>query len=145
MDEIEDVPNEPPEEEPWCSACPGYTDYRKKQSSVSRADTDGGAYPEIVVVPYCVDCDEPMHYLRHCRAITWSVNLLAALIWVIALLCVLFLFSPSPGSLAGLVLVTLLSYAMSRSPRRSRAVLGRWKRWKEEEGIKELLDRKPET
>ena len=62
MDDIEtitDEPEEPEDEEPWCLTCREYTDYRRKWSTVSRADTDGGTYSDVVETPIASIADNP--------------------------------------------------------------------------------------
>ena len=146
MDDIEtitDEPEEPEGEEPWCLTCREYTDYRRKWSTVSRADTDGGTYPDVVETPHCIDCQQPMHYLRSCRNLVWAMNSLACATWTIALVTTLSLFDLSPGSLLGLGLFSILCLGISRIPGKSRQTLSEWKKWKEEECFKELIDPNP--
>lgn len=146
MDDIEtitDEPEEPKGAEPWCLTCRGYTDYRRKWSTVSRADMDGGTYPDVVEIPHCIDCEQPMHYLRSCRALVWAMNFLACTIWTIALLATLSLFDISSGSLLAFALSSILCLGISRMPHKSRQVLREWKKWKEEESLKELIDQNP--
>ena len=148
MDDIEtitDEPEEPEGEEPWCLTCRGYTDYRRKWSTVSRADMDGGTYSDVVEKPHCIDCEQPLHYLRSCRALVWAMNSLACVTWTIALLATLSLFDLSSGSLLAFALFSILSLGISRMPHKSRKVLSEWKKWKEEESLKELIDQAPKT
>ena len=148
MDEIEtitDESEEPEGEEPWCLTCRDYSDYRRKWSTVSRADMDGGAYPEVVETPHCIDCGQPMLYIRSCRLILWSVNILAGGTWAIGLLATLSLFGISSGSLLAFGLFSVLCLAITRLPGKSRQVLREWKKWKEEESFKELIDQKPKA
>ena len=39
-----DLPDE--QEEPWCSTCRAFTDYRRKWDTVNRSDLDGGIYSD---------------------------------------------------------------------------------------------------
>ena len=142
MDDIETITDEPeaPEgKEPWCLTCRGYTDYRRKWATVSRADMDGGTYPDVVETPHCIDCEQAMHYLGSCRALVWSMNFLACAMWIIALLATLSLFDLSSGSLLAFALYSILCFGISRMPRKSSQVLREWKKWKEEESLKELI------
>jgi len=146
MDDIEtitDEPEEPEGEEPWCLTCREYTDYRRKWSTVSRADMDGGTYPDVVETPHCIDCQQPMHYLSSCRNLVWAVNSLACATWTIALVTTLSLFGLSQGSLLGLGLFSILCLGISRIPGKSRQALREWKKWKEEASLRELIDPNP--
>ena len=142
MDEIETITDEPEGEEPWCLTCREYTDYRRKQSTVSRADMDGGAYPEVSESPFCIDCQNSMHYLRTCRSLVWAMNLLACATWTIGLLTTVSLFGLSTGSLLAFGLFSIFCLGISRIPRKFRQVLREWRKWKEEEGLKELIAKK---
>ena len=146
MEEIETITDdrdEPEGEEPWCPACRGYTDYRRKWSTVSRADTDGGVYPEVSETPHCIECERPMHYLGACRKLVLASNGLALATWGVCGLATLTLFDLSTGSVLAFGLLSLLSFGLSRIPRKSRQVVKAWKRWKEEESLKELIDPSP--
>ncbi|MEK9634394.1 MAG: hypothetical protein VW622_11190, partial [Opitutae bacterium] len=140
MDDIEtitDEPEEPEDEEPWCLTCREYTDYRRKWSTVSRADTDGGTYSDVVETPHCIDCRQPMHYLQSCRNLIWAMNSLACVTWALVLAVTLSLFDLSGGTLMALALFTLLCRGISRIPGKSRKALREWKKWKEEESLRE--------
>ena len=146
MDDIETITDEgqqPEGEEPWCVKCREYTDYRRKWSTVPRSDMDGGIYSEVNETPHCIECSQPMHYLSNCRLLVWSVNSLMALGWSIALMVAYVLFEFSLVGISMLALFSLLCFALSRIPRKSRAILREWKRWKEEQGLKELIDQSP--
>jgi hypothetical protein len=139
-EEIESL--DPPEEkeEPWCVVCREYSDYRRKWSTLPRANLDGGTYSENVESPHCVECENQMIYLSHCKLITGFFWVLGLLILGISLVCTLALFPLSWGSLIGFSLFLLLSFAIVRIPRKSRRCLAEWKVWKKEKGIKELTD-----
>ena len=139
-EEIESL--DPPEEkeEPWCVVCREYSDYRRKWSTLPRANLDGGTYSENVESPHCVECENQMIYLSHCKLITGFFWVLGLLILGISLVCTLALFPLSWGSLIGFSLFLLLSFAIVRIPRKSRRYLAEWKIWKKEKGIKELTD-----
>ena len=92
---------------------------------------------------HCIECSQPMHYLSNCRLLVWSVNSLMALGWSIALMVAYVLFEFSLVGISMLALFSLLCFALSRIPRKSRAILREWKRWKEEQGLKELIDQSP--
>ena len=139
-EEIESL--DPPEEkeEPWCVVCREYTDYRSKWNTLPRANLDGGTYSENVESPHCVECENQMIYLNHCKLITRFFWVLGLLILGISLVSTVALFRLSSGSLIGFSLFLLLSFAIIRIPRKSRRCLAEWKVWKEEKGIKELTD-----
>jgi len=139
-EEIESL--DPPEEkeEPWCVVCREYSDYRRKWSTLPRANLDGGTYSENVESPHCVECENQMIYLSHCKLITGFFWVLGLLILGISLVCTLALFPLSWVSLIGFSLFLLLSFAIVRIPRKSRRCLAEWKVWKKEKGIKELTD-----
>jgi hypothetical protein len=63
--------------------------------------------------------------------------------WTIALLATLSLFDISSGSLLAFALSSILCLGISRMPHKSRQVLREWKKWKEEESLKELIDQNP--
>ena len=139
-EEIESL--DPPEkkEEPWCVVCREYTDYRRKWNTLPRANLDGGTYSENVESPHCVECENPMIYLSHCKLITGFFWVLGILILGISLVSTVALFQLSWESLIGFSLFLLLSFAIIRIPRKSRRCLAEWKVWKKEKGIKELTD-----
>ena len=148
MDDIETITDEPEKsegEEPWCLTCREYTDYRRKWSTVSRADMDGGTYSDVVETPHCIDCQEPMHYLGNCRNLVWAMNSLALLTWAVVLVATLSLFDLSTGSLLTLGLLSILCLGISRIPSKSRQTLREWRKWKEETSLKELIDPKPKA
>ena len=139
-EEIESL--DPPEEkeEPWCVVCREYTDYRRKWNTLPRANLDGGTYSENVESPHCVECENPMIYLSHCKLITRFFWVLGILILGISLVSTVALFQLSWGSLIGFSLFLLLSFAIICIPWKSRRYLAEWKVWKKEKGIKELTD-----
>ena len=55
-------------EEPWCSHCSGFTDYKRKWTAYQRADLNGGIYPENDDVPHCVSCGSMMHFFKFIQA-----------------------------------------------------------------------------
>ena len=139
-EEIESL--DPPEEkeEPWCVVCREYTDYRRKWNTLPRANLDGGTYSENVESPHCVECENQMIYLSHCKLITGFFWVLGLLILGISLVCTVALFQLTWGSLIGFSLFLLLSFAIICIPWKSRRYLAEWKVWKKEKGIKELTD-----
>lgn len=142
-EEAEDIESlNPPKktEEPWCSTCRSYTDYRRKWDAFPRANLDGGIYAENIESPHCIDCEQQMHYLSHCRRIAAFFTLLGMLIGGTGVICSLIIFPLSLGSLISAVLFCMLSIGISRIPRTSIKCLANWKVWKKEQGIKELTD-----
>ena len=138
MDEPES-PDQP--EEPWCRTCRGFTDYRRKWDSVSRGDLDGGAYPELVESPYCIQCGNPMLLLSTCKRLVLWTNLLTCTAFLLAMLSVWVLFGINLSSLLGLGIFGLLCFLTSRMPQKSRLTLVTWKKAQKEENLKQLLRR----
>lgn len=97
-DEIVDLHVKSKDEEPWCSICSRFSDFRRKWSTVSRADLDGGCYSENSETPHCETCGSPMHDLRLCSKLTRVVHLLVSLHVVISGLVCFWLFDPSVQS-----------------------------------------------
>ena len=94
-EEAEDIESlNPPKktEEPWCSTCRSYTDYRRKWDAFPRANLDGGIYAENIESPHCIDCEQQMHYLSHCRRIAAFFTLLGMLIGGTGVICSLIIF-----------------------------------------------------
>lgn len=143
-EDIEDLdepesPDQP--EEPWCRTCRGFTDYRRKWDSVSRGDLDGGAYPELVESPYCIQCGNPMLLLSTCKRLVLWTNLLTCTAFLLAMLSVWVLFGINLSSLLGLGIFGLLCFLTSRMPQKARLTLVTWKKAQKEENLKQLLRR----
>ena len=141
--QIEDlIPDESAieDEEPWCRICPSRS-ARRKWDTFNRADLDGGSYSEIVEVPHCINCDHSMLLISTSRKLVWSVNFLALLTWVVALLCVIILFEFTFGSCIGLLIHGSICYLLSRLPKKSRLTLTSWKKAKKENAVRELLQK----
>lgn len=81
----------PVSKDPWCSECSGFTDFKRKWTSYSRANLDGGTYNENIETPHCVECGSPMQDLRTCRQLVWSFRLFA-LFFLILCTCFCFFF-----------------------------------------------------
>ncbi len=139
-EEIESL--DPPEkkEEPWCFYCRSHTDYRRKWDAFTRANLDGGIYVENTESPYCIDCNQKMHYLSRCKRIAAFFSLLGILIGGTGVICSLVIFPFSWGSVISAIFFSSLSIVISRIPRQSLKCLANWKIWKKEQGIKELTD-----
>ena len=143
-EDVEDIETlDPPEEqeEPWCSTCHAYTDYRRKWNAFNRADMDGGSYSEIIEIPHCIDCDHSMLLVSTSRKLIWFVNAVLILTWSIGLLCAFVLFGFGFGSWIGLLIHGLLCYLFSRLPKKSRKTLKSWKKAKKEEAVHKLLEK----
>ena len=143
-DQVQDLTtNESPEnqEEPWCRICHDHTDYRRKWDTYNRADLDGGSYSEIVEIPHCIDCQNPMLLLSNCRKLCWAVNLLSSLVWLVGLISSIFLFRFNFGSIIGLIILSLLCFLLSRLPDKSRKTLSSFKKAQKEKSMKELLQK----
>ena len=143
-EDVEDIETlDPPEEqeEPWCSTCHAYTDYRRKWDAFNRTDTDGGSYSEIIETPHCIECDHPMLFISNSQKLIWFVNSVLILAWAVGLLCAVVLFGFSFGSSVGLLIHGLICYLFSRLPRKSRQTLRSWKKAKKENAVRELLQK----
>ena len=121
-DEIVDL-SEEEKEEPWCSICSGFTDYRRKWTTVPRADLDGGAYSENMEIPHCVNCGSVMQYLKNCKRLVISVRILVILFLLLSALVFLYLYDPSVFSLLCLSVCLVVANVLNRLPRQSRQAL----------------------
>ena len=115
--------NNEPSEEPWCSSCHNFTDYKRKWTAYPRADLDGGTYSEIVEVPHCVHCGSGMFDLSNCRKFVWGVRLCAyAFLIVVSLLC-FFLFDITATGMTLWSLCFLITILLCKLPVKSREAL----------------------
>ena len=121
-DEIVDL-SEEKKEEPWCSSCAGFTDYRRKWTTVSRADLDGGAYSENIETPHCVTCGSVMQYLKNCKRLVFGVRILLILFILLSSMVFFYLYDPSVFSLLCLSVCLLAANVLNRLPRESRRAL----------------------
>jgi len=110
-------------DEPWCSTCLAFTDYRRKWQSLPRADLDGGTYTENTENTHCVDCGSRMYKLSNCRQVLLFVRLLAFLFMVLASLVCFYLFPPTPVSLLCWMLCLLAAWAFAQIPINARQAL----------------------
>lgn len=113
----------PPKEEPWCSACADFTDYKRKWTAYPRADLDGGTYPENEEVPHCIRCDSVMHYLSLSTQLVWGFRFAGTTIFIIATLLCFFLFDFSPGSVTWWIAGMMVAILVTKAPKRSRKAL----------------------
>jgi len=121
-DEIVDL-SEEKKEVPWCSSCAGFTDYRRKWTTVSRADLDGGAYSENIEIPHCVTCGAVMQYLKNCKRLVFGVRILLILFILLSAMVFFYLYDPSVFSLLCLSVCLLAANVLNRLPRESRRAL----------------------
>ena len=121
-DEIVDL-SEEKKEGPWCSSCAGFTDYRRKWTTVSRADLDGGAYSENIEIPHCVTCGSVMQYLKNCKRLVFGVRILLILFILLSAMVFFYLYDPSVFSLLCLSVCLLAANVLNRLPRESRRAL----------------------
>jgi len=121
-DEIVDL-SEEKKEVPWCSSCAGFTDYRRKWTTVSRADLDGGAYSENIEIPHCVTCGSVMQYLKNCKRLVFGVRILLILFILLSAMVFFYLYDPSVFSLLCLSVCLLAANVLNRLPRESRRAL----------------------
>jgi hypothetical protein len=121
-DEIVDL-SEEKKEEPWCTTCLGFTDYRRKWTTVSRADLDGGAYSENMEIPHCVTCGSVMQYLKNCKRLVFGVRMLLILFILLSAMVFFYLYDPSVFSLLCLSVCLLAANVLNRLPRESRRAL----------------------
>ncbi|MBT7404728.1 MAG: hypothetical protein HN754_01310 [Opitutae bacterium] len=134
-----DLPDE--QEEPWCSTCRAFTDYRRKWDTVNRSDLDGGIYSENIEVPYCINCGNVVRLLSHSKKLVWSVNLLLLFAWGIGLLTVQVLFEFNFTSLLIITFYAGLCYLLSLLPSQSRKALHTWNQAKRDQSIQDLLQK----
>ena len=142
--DVEDLdPVEPPgeQEEPWCSTCRAFTDYRRKWDTVNRSDLDGGIYSDNIEVPHCIDCGKVVRLLSHSKKLVWSVNLVLLFAWGIGLLTVQVLFEFNLTSFLILTFYAGLCYLVSLLPHQSRKDLHTWKQAKRDLSIQDLLQK----
>ena len=109
--------------EPWCSSCLAFTDYRRKWQSLPRADLDGGTYTENTENTHCVDCGSRMYKLSNCRQVLWFVRLLALLFMLLASMVCFYLFPPTLMSLLCWLLCLLFTGGVVRIPVNARKAL----------------------
>jgi hypothetical protein len=115
--------NNEPSEEPWCSFCNNFTDYKRKWTTYPRSDLDGGTYSETVEVPHCVHCGSVMFDLGNCRKFVWGVRLFAYAFLIVVSLLNFFLFDITVTG----VIIWFLSFGgtilMCKLPVKSREAL----------------------
>ena len=134
-----DLPDE--QEEPWCSTCRAFTDYRRKWDTVNRSDLDGGIYSDNIEVPYCINCGNVVRLLSHSKKLVWSVNLLLLFAWGIGPLTVQVLFEFNFTTLLIITFYAGLCYLLSLLPSQSRKALHTWNQAKRDQSIQDLLQK----
>ena len=115
--------NKEPREEPWCSSCRHFTDYKRKWTTYPRADLDGGTYSEIVEVPHCIHCGSVMYELSNCRKFVWGVRLFAGASLVVVSLLNFFLFDITSTGIIIWFLCFGCTILMCKLPVKSREAL----------------------
>ena len=110
-------------EEPWCSQCLCYADYKRKWDSLPRANLDGGTYSEVSESPYCIECGSLMHYLSTCRVVVWIVRGVSILLLTALSLFCFLLFEASLYSGATWLVGVLIIFFLNQSPRNARRAL----------------------
>ncbi len=120
MDEITNLSTK---DEPWCSSCCKYTDYKRKWSTVPRANLDGGTYSDISEIPHCVDCGRSMLYLTNCRILVYGVRILCFIqAALLSVLCFYF-YEATLYSLFTWILGVTIILIISQAPVASRKAL----------------------
>jgi len=114
-------------EEPWCSSCLAFTDYRRKWQSLQRADLDGGTYTENTEDPHCAVCGSRMFRLSDCRKLLWFVRLLVFLLMCLASLVCFYLFPPTQVSFLCWMLCLLVAWGGVRIPINARRALSTYR------------------
>jgi len=115
--------NNEPSEEPWCSYCHHFTDYKRKWTTYPRADLDGGTYSEIIEVPHCVHCGSVMYDLSNCRKFIWGVRLFAYAFLIVVSLLNFFLFDITATGIIIWFLCFGCTILMCKLPVKSREAL----------------------
>ena len=125
-------------EEPWCSHCSGFTDYKRKWTAYQRADLNGGIYPENDDVPHCVSCGSMMHFLSSSRLLVWGCRFIGSTIFVLITLVCFFLFDYSLGvtTLWGTGIVAAI--LLSKLPIKSRKALTSYDLYVEKQKLSNL-------
>ena len=121
-EEIIDL-NPPTKEEPWCSACSSFSDYKRKWSTYPRANLDGGTYSENIEVPYCIECGNAMHYLSSCRLLVRSLRSIAFVLSFLSAMLFFILYEISTTTVVLWLLSLILSILISKVPITSRKAL----------------------
>ncbi len=121
-DEIVDLEFEV-EEQPWCSNCSDFTDYRRKWTSVTRGDLDGGVYSENLEIPSCIICCSEMHFLKSSKMLVRFTKMISLLCIIISSLFCFYLFDATIASSLVWVLLVLLSVLILKLPKRANKAL----------------------
>jgi len=118
------------QEEPWCSMCAGYTDYKRKWTSVARSDLDGGVYSENREIPHCVICGCVMQFLSIARVVTRICKVLSSLVAIISFMLCFYLFDLSAGTFSCWLICLLFAGLIWMLPYQSRMALRSQRNWR---------------
>ena len=121
-EEIIDLPY-PTKEEPWCSTCASFSDYKRKWSTYPRANLDGGTYSENTEVPHCTECGNAMHYLSSCRLLVRSLRSIAFFLSFLSAMLFFILYEISTTTVVLWLLSLFLPILISKAPITSRKAL----------------------
>jgi len=111
------------EDQPWCSSCSDFTDYRRKWTSVTRGDLDGRVYAENLEIPSCIICGSEMHFLKSSKILVRFTKMISLLCIIISSLVCFYLFDATISSTLVWVLLVLLSVLILKLPKRAKKAL----------------------
>lgn len=121
-DEIFNILEESKDEH-WCLACNHFTDYRRKWTTVPRADLDGGVYSENFDIPHCIYCESEMLNLNDCKRLVWLIRLSVLMfVTVVTTLC-FYLYDPSIETFFIWIGLVGLSTLVGKLPRKSKQAI----------------------
>ena len=107
-------------DEHWCLVCNNYTDYRRKWTTVPRADLDGGVYSDNFEVPHCIHCDSMMLNLNDCKRLVWLIRLSVFIFLTVATSVCFYLYDPSIKTFGVWIGLVGLSALVGKLPRKSK-------------------------
>ncbi len=130
------------EEEPWCSACEAFSDYKRRWSCWQRSNTDGGVYSSNEEAPYCVSCGSKMTYLKECMLLIRFFRTCGFLSLTVAGLICFALFEPGILSCTIFFISLAIACGITRIPRKSLRAIRQRKKFLKEKSAAEKLERK---
>ena len=110
-------------EEPWCSNCSAFTNYRRRWTTVTRGDLDGGVYAENLEIPHCVICGSEMHFLKSSRRLVRFTEIISLLCIIISSLVCFYLYDATIGSYLSWVLMVMSSLLLLKLPKGAKKAL----------------------
>lgn len=125
----------PPQEEPWCSACSMFSDYKRKWTTYPRANLDGGTYSENIEIPHCIECGSTMHYLRSSKQLVRGFLIVAVIFLLLSTLILFLMYDLSIVTLSLWVFCTLVTILISKVPVASRRALATYSLYIEKQKI----------